>query len=67
MEIRDFNGRWPGSRKFKAANMRGSARENANGEYRIRLDDTENIDFWMEFTLVIRHDTQEILNQQGEN
>ena len=64
MEIRDFAGSWPGSRKLNPADMRGFVREIADGEYRVRLDDTRNIDFWMEFTLTARNQTQQVLTEE---
>ena len=51
LEIQDFCGRWPGSTKFDPANMRGTIERTEDGQYLVRLDCTDHLDFWMEFTL----------------
>lgn len=64
MEIQDFAGRWPGSTKFNPTNMQGSVQELRRGKYRIRLDDTKNRDFWMEFTLVTPTRAKQVPNNE---
>ena len=46
--------------------MQGTVQEFRDGEYRIRLDDAANADFWMELTLVTRHQTQQTFNQEDK-
>jgi hypothetical protein len=60
MQIKAFNGRWPKSTRFNSSNMQGSVQELRGGEYRIRLDDTQNPDFWLECTLVTQPKPKQI-------